>query len=288
MKVLVTGATGNIGSEVLRLLLQETRIETWAFARNPMRASPEFKPKGIVLGEHQNPVQVSSSLAGVDSLFLLIPFEEQMVQWGQYWVDAAIKNNVKHIVKISALDAGMSSESKMAHLHGSIDQLIKESRINYTILRCNHFMQNYTHLYGTMIRKHRFFSVPEGQAALASIDTRDIARIAANIVRDPEAHYNKVYDLNGPQALSHAEVVVLFSNALGQAIRYVPARVEDTVQAYRKLGLSTWKIEVLMSLHRFIETGGADTGMGSTADLLGVQPRLMGDFADELPGILRL
>lgn len=284
MKVLVTGATGNIGAEVLRLLVEEGHGETWAFARHAERVNTKYTPKGIALGEHQNPEQVSNSLAGVHSLFLLIPFEERMVEWGRYWVDAAVEHNVKHIVKISALDASTSSDSKMALLHGTVDEHIKKSGIGHTILRCNHFMQNYTHLYSPMIRKHRLFSVPEGQAALASIDTRDIARIAANILSDPGAHHNKVYDLNGPQALSHAQVADIISSATGHAVGYIPAKAASTEQAYHKLGLSPWKIEVLLSLHRFIESGGADTEIGDTDNLLSGQPRLVGDFVREYRG----
>jgi len=223
--------------------------------------------------------QVASAMAGIDGLFLLVPFDEQMVAWSEQVVAEAVRQGVKFIVRLSGLGAAVDCASAMGALHGQIDERVRASGIDYCILRCNSFMQNFTGHYGGMIRRHRLIALPEGDARSCFIDTADIAAVAARIFRESQLHSGQVYDLTGPEALTNAEAADIISSVITEPVVYRAVSDEQTGNSYRKLGLSPWHIATLMSLSRYIRQGHAAQSTETVQQILGRPPADFRSFA---------
>lgn len=277
-RVLVTGASGNTGGALLRELAQGG-LTPVAGLRGEQAAG--LLPAGSERRAfaYGNSEQTAAALAGIEGLFLLVPFHEQMVAWSEKVVAQAKRQGVKFIVRLSGLGAIPDCASAMGALHGQIDELVMASGIGYCIMRCNSFMQNFIGHYRGMIRRHHLIALPEGDARSCFIDTADVAAVAARIFMEPQLHSGKVYDLTGPEALSNAEAAAIISDVIGEPVVYRPVSDEQTEGSYRKLGLSDWHIATLMSLSRYIRQGHAAQTTDVVQRILGRPPRDFRSFA---------
>jgi len=277
-QVLVTGATGNTGSVLLDLLMGSAIKPVAALScRDAKSRLPESS--SYRLCDYDQASQVSAALDGIDTVFLLLPFDEMMVRWGEQFVEQARQQDVRFIVRLSGLLAAPDCDSKMGRLHGQIDESVKNSGIPYCILRCNSFMQNFTGIYRSMIRRGAL-SLPEGDASSGFMDTGDIAAVAAHIIKNPEPHINRVYDLSGPEALSNEQAVEIISEVIGNPVRYRAMSEAEARRVYEKLGISSWRCEVFESLSRFIRGGNAGNVTDTVEELLGRPPRDFRDFVE--------
>jgi uncharacterized protein YbjT (DUF2867 family) len=239
--ILVTGATGNIGRELVKQLK--------AAGAHVIAGSPSGESVArLVETRHVDfvdPASLKRAFQGIDTLFLLFPLQANMVELARNAVAAAKAAGVKHIVRSSGAGADASSPVAIARVQGEIDQLVIDSGIAYTLLRPNSFMQNFLNFYAGMIRGGALY-LPQGQGKVSFVDTRDIAAVAAAVLQQPADHAGKVYTLTGGEALSNADVAACIGAALGRTISYVPMR---------QAGMTAWSIETLMSLNRIIAAG---------------------------------
>ena len=277
-RILVTGASGNTGKPLLGELSSSGLWPVAGLRGEPMTGQ---LPTGgeYRLFNYGQSGQMASALEGVDGLFLMVPLHEDMVAWAGQVVAEAKRQGVGFIVRLSGLDASPGCASAMGALHGQIDAVVKSSGIDFCILRCNSFMQNFSGMYRGMIRRHRLLALPEGAARSCFIDTADIAAVVARVFSDPRQHAGRVYDLSGPESLDNAEVAHILSELTGTLVTYHPATDEDTERAYRKLGLSPWRIEVLMSLSRYIRAGYAAQITDTVEHVLGRRAQDFRSFA---------
>ena len=277
-RVLVTGASGNTGSALLEALAG-SGIERLAATRGEgtQRRLPEGCGQRIL--HYGNAYETAKALEGVDAAFLLVPFHEDMVAWGRQFTDLARQQGLRFILRLSGLAAAPDCASKIGALHGAIDEYARDSGILCCILRCNAFMQNYSGLYRHMIRRG-LLCLPEGDARSAMIDTGDIAAAAARILADPAPHAGRVYDLNGPEPLSHARAVDIVSGVAGFRVRYRAISPSEARQSYLRYGIPPWHIGVLDSLGRFIRQGNAALADHTTEELLGRPPTRFREFAE--------
>jgi uncharacterized protein YbjT (DUF2867 family) len=130
-------------------------------------------------------------------------------------VKEAKKNDVTHIVKLSAMGADSQSGSTILRLHGEEENIIKESGIPYTFLRPPAFMQNFITQFGQTIKTQNAFYIPAGKAKMNFVDARDVAAITAKILingnKDENKFYiNKAYDITGQEALSYSRGQTFF------------------------------------------------------------------------------
>jgi NAD(P)H dehydrogenase (quinone) len=277
-RVLVTGATGNTGSALLNEL-SGSGIELVAALSREDAKSRIPESCSYRLCDYDNAAQVGAALAGMDAVFLLLPFDQMMVRWGEQFVEQARQQGVRFIVRLSGLLAAQDCSSKMGRLHGQIDESVKRSGIQYCILRCNSFMQNFAGVYRSMIRRGTL-SLPEGDARSGFIDTADIAAVVAHIIKNPGQHINRVYDLSGPEALSNKQAVEIISEVIGTPILYRAMSEAEVRRVYEKFGISSWSSEVLESLSRFIRRGYAGNVTDTVEKLLGRPPRTFRDFVE--------
>tara|TARA_R110001592_G_scaffold357416_1_gene660634 strand:+ start:216803 stop:217678 length:876 start_codon:yes stop_codon:yes gene_type:complete len=283
LRVFITGASGNTGKVLLGELSQCGLV--------PVAGLRGERPTGLLPADcesraftYGNGEQAAAALAGIQGLFLLVPFHEEMIAWSEQIVAEAKRQGVTFIVRLSGLDASPDCASAMGALHGKIDELVMASGIDYCILRCNSFMQNFTGHYLGMIRRHRLIALPEGAARSCFVDTADVAAVAARIFAEPRLHAGKTYDVGGPEPLCNAAVADIISDVIGTGVTYRPATDEETERSYRKLGLSPWRIATLMSLSRYIRQGHAAQTTEVVEHVLGRPPVDFRHFAERHRG----
>jgi uncharacterized protein YbjT (DUF2867 family) len=283
MKVLVIGATGTVGSELLKELLQRG-----ASVRSLTRTQP--KPDTfpgaveIAIGDLTDPVSVAAALTGVDKLFLLIgnvpdEFTQALTAYG-----LAKKAGLKHVTYLSVFKADQFLEVPHFAAKSAVEEAIRAGGVPYTILRPGYFAQNERRL-KAVLTGHGVYPIPAGNQGLAAVDVRDIAEAAA-ISLTEEGHNGKTYDLVSAELLTGPGAAATWSKLLGKKITYAGHGDFDGFEAQlRKTGTPSWIAYEL----RVMFQGYVERGLSSTEDqtarlaaLLGHQPRTYSSFAAEL------
>ncbi|HKN55148.1 MAG TPA: NAD(P)H-binding protein, partial [Amycolatopsis sp.] len=210
MMILVTGASGNVGSALLTEL-QAAEVPARAAYRDPRRASPE-----TAILDFAEPASLPAALDGVSAVFLLTGVRPDQAQLELNMIAAARSAGVR-VVKLSVWRAD-EELTPIAGLHRPAEEALMASRLPWTILRPNFYLQNF--LRQPTIRTHDVFSTPLISSPISFVDTADIARVAARILTT-EGHNGQIYDITGPEALTYDEAASTFSEILGRPIRYL-------------------------------------------------------------------
>lgn len=266
--ILVTGSNGNIGSAVIEYLQTKDTILRAGIsgARRPTCAG---EGSSVVTCNFRDRAQMLQALQGVERAYLMVPFHRDMLEWGRNFVAAGSACGVRFIVRLSALGAGPDSPSAMGRLHGEIDGYVMDSGIDFCIVRCNSFMQNFSGHYSGMIRQGRL-CLAQGDARSNFIDTRDIASVVAKVLLAPERFSGRTLDLHGPQCLSNYEAADLISGATGKRLEYVPLTDDQEARHLSRAGIGEWEQAVLRSLNNCLCEGFA---IGDPSELEGLLDR---------------
>jgi uncharacterized protein YbjT (DUF2867 family) len=245
--VLITGATGNVGLEVIKSLENISHsLSIYAGVRDVVKdgeilAKFEGKPTLFDFTD----VSTYKVLSDCDILFLLRP--PQISDTEKYFkplIESAKVQQVKHIVFLSV--QGVEKSSIIPH--HKIEKMIVESGINYTFLRPAYFMQNFiTTLHPDIVQRRIF--LPAGKAKFSLIDVRDIGRVAAKIISEIGSHVNSAYDLTCNERLSFREMAEKLSNGLGVKISFESPNLLKFFLKKRKEKVAFGYILVLIMLH---------------------------------------
>jgi len=275
--ILVTGATGNVGTEVIKKLAESKR-PIRAFIRNRTQASHITQPGvEIVEGDFAKPKTFARALDGVETLFLLTPSSAEAEQQQCNFVDAAQKSKVKHIVKLSQLGASSNAAGRFQRYHGAVENYITKSKIPYTFLRPNLFMQGLLNFRPTIASQGVFFG-PVSQARISIVDVRDIGAVAAKTLAEPR-HEGKAYDLTGPETLTQAEMAEQLSQAVGKPIKHVEVSPEVMKEALSKNGMPAWQAEGVVEDYERYRKGEGEHISSAIHDITGYEATYFAQFA---------
>jgi uncharacterized protein YbjT (DUF2867 family) len=276
--ILVTGASGTVGSEVVKALSRRG-----ARLRAGYRSRPQNVPKGVesVALDYDRPDTVRPALKDVDTLFLL----SSTVDVEGKVVEEAKQAGVRRIVKLSAFAAD-KEEHTFAKWHRAIEKRIEASALQWTFLRPAGFMQNVVNYMGETIRKQSAIYSSAGDGAVGAIDTRDIGAVAARVLTEG-GHEWQAYELTGPQALNYGQIAEILTGVLGRPIRYVPISSEQYKQAAMAAGTPEAYADALVDLDRYYASGKAAVVTPTVRKLKGADPIPFEQFAREHADALR-
>jgi uncharacterized protein YbjT (DUF2867 family) len=283
MKVLVTGATGTVGSELVKALLQRG-AEVRAFTRT--QPKPGTFPAAVEIshGDLTDPVSVTEAMKGVDALFLLIgnvpdEFTQALTAYG-----LAKKAGLKHVTYLSVFKADQFPEVPHFAAKAAVEEAIRAGGVPYTILRPGYFVQNERRL-KSVLTGPGVYPIPAGNQGLAAVDVRDIAEAAAMSLTEA-GHAGKTYDLVSSEMLTGPGAAATWSKLLGKKITYAGHGDFDGFEAQlRKAGTPSWiAYDLRVMFQGYVERGLSNTENQTArfAALLGHEPRTYSSFAEEL------
>ncbi len=286
--ILLTGATGSVGSEVAKALAAR-HVPFRALVRNPAekpaRALAALPGVEVVTGDFNDAASLDRALAGIERAFLLTNSTAQAEEQQLRFVAAAQQAGVRHLVKQSQWAASAASPVRFLRYHAAVEQAIQATSLAYSFLRPNLFMQGLLAFKEAIQNQGQIFA-PIGEAKISAVDVRDIAAAAASSLTD-SGHEAKIYDLTGPAALTHAEMAAELTAALGRPVAFIDVTPADLQHYLLQTGMDPWQAEGLVEDYAHYHRGEAAAVAPGVQQATGQPPRDFAAFAHDYAGAFR-
>jgi len=250
--IVVTGATGNVGSSVVRSLLERGE-KVRAFVRDPEKGRRMLGDDvELSIGDFDDARSVAVALDGAERVFLSSGEGPDKVRWERTVIDAAAQAGVRLVVKASTMGADAGSFSSLAW-HGELEEALKASGVPWTILQSNWYMTNLLPNAGQIAATGKIF-MPAGEARIGMVDPADTGRVGAVVVAS-DGHEGQTYTVTGPESVGFAQVAEAISAATGRTIGYVDVPPEAARAAMATAGLPDWLPDFLDRLFARFRAG---------------------------------
>jgi uncharacterized protein YbjT (DUF2867 family) len=274
--LLVTGATGTTGMEVLRAL-KARGAEARALVRDETKAH-HLRDLGFtpVTGDLGDPRTLRPALEGVERAYLLSPASPMQSELEHTFIETAKEAGVAHVVKLSMIGASEEAPLRFARSHGKVERALREAGMEWTLLRAAGFMQN-TLGWGERVQDGRFYT-PVPDAAFGIVDARDVAEVAAAALTE-DGHAGKAYGLSGPEAVSYRDQARRVFAAAERTVVVEEVPLEAVKRELVRAGVPPWNAEGLCEQLELYASGGATMVMSGVQDVLGRPPRDLDQFA---------
>ena len=270
--------------EILRLLSQ-AGITATALIRNPQRA-PDLTGINWVHGDLAKPETLPAAFAGSDSVFLVSSIGLDTVELQHNAIEAARDARVQHIVKLSAFGASDHSRAPICLWHYQIEQEMKQSGVDWTILRPHHFMQNMLTQLDYITNDGAVYS-PSGDGKIPYVDARDVAAVAA-VTLTKDGQRGKTYEVPGSEALSYRQATEITSNTIGKKLRFVDETLDAARARREREGYPPAIIESVLAIGAYQRAGGKTVTITSVvSDLTGRPARTYAQFAQDYDAVFR-
>jgi uncharacterized protein YbjT (DUF2867 family) len=275
-RILVTGATGNVGAHVVREL--QTRAAcVRAMARDTAAAQTRLGDVELARGDFDDPASLRRALDGVDRVYLCAADGPRKVAHETAVIDAAAAMGVQRIVKLSAMHADPSSSLPPYRWHGEIESHLRRSPVPSVILRPAFFMTNLLMVAPGVTETGMLFAPTAGRP-VAMVDIRDVAAAAA-VTLLADGHTDRTYDLTGPTAITFDEVAEALTTATGHPVRSIDLTEAQARPRFENAGLPDWLSTHLAGVFALIRTGGFAQPTDHIRAITGHPARDITDFA---------
>jgi NAD(P)H dehydrogenase (quinone) len=268
MRLVVTGATGRIGGQVARLLAAVPEVELRMVGRSLHRA-PQLEGVEAVRAEFSDADACREAFAGADALLLVSAGEAaDRLDQHRIAIDAAVEAGVGHVVYTSFLGAGPDAEFTLARDHGATEDMLRSSGLAWTVLRDSFYADVLLDFAG----EDRVIRGPGGTGRCAFVARRDVAEVAARVLRDPAPWAGRTLDLTGPVSVSFAEAVLLMTRATGEEYEFVDETLAEARASRAPYGAPDWQVEAWISTYTAIASGALDVVGDGVREVLGREP----------------
>lgn len=264
--ILVTGASGHIGRELVPQLLTAGE-HVHVLVRDPKKVAHLDERVERVIGDLNKPESLATAMQGVDKVFLVTFETKQDVEV----IKAAKQAGVSQIVKLSSLEA-TDHEIQIGKWHFEREEIIRASGLGYTFLRPGMFMTNLAEWWGDSIKAQGAVYFPGGKGKVAPIDPHDVAAVATKVLTEP-GHNGQAYELTGDELLSMGEMVQVIGKALGKPLTYQNIPSLGARIFLLKNGMDKKLVNALMEMMAYLRANKGAVVTETTAQILGYRPR---------------
>lgn len=283
--IAVSGPTGTVGRALVTELAARGAPCRLLVRPGAPRADRADRPGDMVATDIADSRQLRRALTGVRRLFLLTPFGPDQGNLQVAMIEAAVQAGVEAVVKLSALGAAPDAVALVHRQHGLSDEKLRNSGIEYAVLRPNAFMQNAVQWLPSIDRIDAV-PIPAGDARVSMIDARDIAAVAAALLTAPDFPTG-TYDLTGPAAVTYADVARELSAVAGRTIRHLDLGPAEAAELMRRAGIPQWAVAARLELYQSYRRGEAQMVTDTVPRFTGSTARGFADYAAELADRLR-
>jgi uncharacterized protein YbjT (DUF2867 family) len=270
----VTGATGNLGSAVVKALTGKG-FNVKAGSTNPVKAKMPLGVEAVKV-VYEEPDSIDAAFKGISGLFLIAPpMDPEAPSKLIPVIDKAKAAGIDHIVFNSAFGVDHNKEAPLR----IIEQYLKASGVNYTILRPNFFMENFsTGFIAPMIADGGIFlAADDGKSSF--ISTKDIAEVAALAFQ--HKRFGVEYNLTGSDALDHTQAAKIISENTGKDVKFHSLREEEMIQGARDNGMPEGAVQYMAILYSAVREGLMGTITDDVNKATGKDPISFTEFVRE-------
>ena len=277
--ILLTGATGKTGSATAKAL-NEKGITFRALIRNEeKRGDIESLGGEVVIGSIENKEAVDQSMVDVETALILLPNSENQLSLEKQLVDSAKQAGTKRVVKMSSIEATPDATSPIPKLHLESEEYIKQSGLNWTMIKPNFYMQNLLTSAGTIKDQGKIF-LPMGEGKTGMIDTTDVGKVLAKVLSE-DGHESMNHEITGPEILSFNEVAEIFSKGLDKQVDYVDVPLAAYKETLGQFLTNQWHLDAVIDLFKGIADGGIEEKTDTYSELMGESPKSLSEFISE-------
>ena len=276
--IFLTGVTGKIGGETAKHLIAEG-ASLRALVRDDAKAA-DLKAAGVelVVGDIADADAVNKGLDGAEKAFLLLPNGEHQEANEKRFTDLAVAAGIKHLVKMSSMEAVADAETPIPRAHWASEEHIRASGLSWTMVKPNFFMQNLLTSAGAIKEQRKFF-LPMGDGKTGMADGRDIGAVCAEVLTG-DGHVGQSYDITGPEILTFYDVADRFSEVLGEKVEYDPMPLDQFRERMTGI-LEPWHLNAVCELFREIAEIGLDHTTDAFKELIGRDPISVKQFIQD-------
>lgn len=276
MRVLVTGASGNVGNYVIKELLKMGE-KVLAAGTDTKKLKNMFGDKvDVVQFDFTNEETFKNALTNVDRVFLMRPPHLGKPQDLYPFIDALKASSLKLVSFLSL----MGVEKNTIPPHHKIEKYIEGIGIPYAHIRPGFFMQNISGIHSVEIREMDKIFIPAGKSKASFIDAADIGLSIATLLHEPEKYKNTAYTITGPEALDYYQVAAILNKITRRDIRYAkPGYLKYRSYYIKKRRLDKSYVNVTIALYFMTRMGTAKEVTDTFFRLTGKELRTFEDFA---------
>jgi uncharacterized protein YbjT (DUF2867 family) len=278
MKILVTGATGNVGAYVIEELLKLDE-KVVACGTDPNKIKNKFGDRvEVVKLDFTNHNTFKNALCEVDRVFLMRPPHLSKPQ-DLYPFIRAMKESCIRLVSFLSL---MGIENNRIPPHYKIERYIEQIGLPYSHIRPGFFMQNLSGIHSVEIREQDKIFIPAGKSKTSFIDAADIGLAIATVLHQSETYKNTTFTITGSEALDYYQIARAFSNVLGRKITYeTPGFFKYRSYYINQRKLEKTLVDVTVALYFMTRTGAAKRITQDFKKLTGKEPKTIHEFISE-------
>lgn len=273
---LVTGASGTVGSNVVRGLL-DSGATVRAFVRDPVKAAAVLgSDVEIVVGAFAEPSTVETALKGADRVFLACPNDPRQVEYETKVIDAAARAGIDRLVKLSANGARVGSPLHFWDWQGRVEDHLSASGIPAVVVRPNFYMANLLASADAIKHTGQLF-LPAAGARVAMVDPRDVAAAAVAALKAASDNGER-YVLTGPEPISFEAVADALTSAVGYDVQFVGVPDDAARAAMTDAGMPPFIVDNLVTLFGLLRQGAQQATTDDVQTLTGRPPGSIAQF----------
>jgi uncharacterized protein YbjT (DUF2867 family) len=279
--IATTGATGAVGGKVAAQLAR-LGLAQRLIVRDLNRA-PELPKSSAVLAAYEDPAAFGRAVRGAEVLFLVAAdHAENREELHRAVIDAAVAEGVRHIVYLSFLNASAAATCVLGREHYATEEYLRTTGVAYTFLRPSLYLD----LLPEWVGEDGTIRGPAGEGTVAWVSRDDVADVAAAVLRAPEEHVNRIYNVTGPEAVSLGQTATRLSTLTGRTIVYVPQTPEEAIDFLSSQGLTAREIAERVSACTAIAAGELSTANRTVLRLTGHPARSLEGYLRKNPSAL--